>query len=370
MFDKYSNLSLKVKTGHLQQVSDYVKELNNKPDLRSLFIEMTLNCNEHCRHCGSRCGDIKMKDQLTDKEILTFLTDLSSRMETLPFLNITGGEPMLRPGFIDLMRDISDLGFKWGMTTNGTLINDSKVVDRLIDAGLRTISISIDGLRSTHDWFRQTKGGYDKSINAIKLLVEKKKSLSNIMVTTVVHRENVHELEMLYKEIKDLGIDTWRIINLEPIGRAKDNAEIALVDNDYKVIVDFIKKYRKLDNELEITFGCNHWLGIQNEHRLRNWYFRCDAGTRTGGIFYNGDIGGCLDIERRPETIQGNIRTDDFISVWENKFQVFRKNRALESDFCRDCKDKEFCRGDGFHTWDLDNNRPNLCMHKIVNGCE
>ena len=360
MKDIFSNLPLETKEEHLVKVRDYVNKLYEKPDLQQLFIEMTLNCNEHCRHCGSKCGDLKMQDQLTDGEILSFLLDLKYKVDKLPFLNITGGEPMLRPNFFELMHKITDLGYLWGMTTNGTLIKNEETIKQLHYAGLKTVSVSIDGLEETHNWFRQTPDGYAKSMKAVELLVNG--GFHNVMVTTVVHKKNIDELEQMYEVMKTLGIDFWRVINVEPIGRAKDNKEITLDKEDYIKMLDFIKEKRETTEEFEVCYGCNHWLGVDNEHRFRNWYFKCAAGIKTGGIFYNGDIGGCLDIERRPETMMGNIRTDDFMDVWNNKFKIFRQNRANNSDYCNNCSEKANCRGNGFHTWNLDENKPNICM--------
>lgn len=361
MKDKYADISLKTKRAHLEQVKGYVNSLYIQPNLNSLFIEMTLGCNEHCIHCGSNCGNIKMKDQLTDQEILNFLKDLKTKVNKLPFLNITGGEPLIRPNFIELMHQITELGYLWGMTSNGILI-DEDMVEKLRYAGMRTVSISIDGLEKSHDWFRNTPGAYKKSIKAIKLLVDAK--FDNVMTTTVIHKQNIHELEEIHKEISKLGINIWRIINIEPIGRAKENKELLLNKEDYKRLLDYIKLTRETEDKFEVTFGCNHWLGVDNEHRFRNWYYKCSAGIKTASIHYNGDIGACLDIEKTPETIQGNIRKDDFIEVWENKFEIFRQNRANNSEYCKDCSEKEYCRGDGFHTWNLEERKPELCLYK------
>lgn len=361
MKDKFADIPLEQKKIHLEQIKTYIDNLYKKPVLTQLFIELTLNCNEHCRHCGSRCGDLNMQDQLTDQEILSFLSDLKTKTKPLPFLNITGGEPMLRPDFIELMHKISNMGFLWGMTTNGTLIDES-MIDRLHYAGMKTVSVSIDGLEKTHNWFRQTKDGYRKSIKAVKLLT--KGGFRSVMVTTVVHKQNINELEAMYEIMKSLNIHYWRIINIEPIGRAKDNKELMLSKEDYIRMLDFIKHNRKEENAFEICYGCNHWLGIENEHKFRQWYFKCTAGLQTGGIFYNGDIGACLDIERKSKTIQGNIRNDDFIHVWNNKFEIYRHNRAYGSHYCSNCSEKEYCRGGGFHTWNLDKNQPELCMYE------
>lgn len=354
-----------IKKEHFEKLIDYRdNEVRKNPQLRNLFIEMTMNCNQHCRHCGSNCGEKFLDDQLSNEEIKNFLfelkKDLKKENKNLPFLSITGGEPLLRKDLVDIMSYAHSLGYSWGMTSNGLLI-DEKLAIELKKAGMYSIGLSLDGLEETHDWFRQSKGSYQKVLNATKILVDT--GFDNVMLTTVVHKRNINELEELYKVVKEINCNTWRIINVDPIGRAKDNEEIVLYTMDYKRIIDFIYENRAKDNKLDICYGCNHFLGYKYEREVRPWYFLCTAGIYTAGIFYNGDIGACLDIQRSIKTIQGNIREHNFYEIWLNRFDVYRKDRTKDSKTCKDCKHKDKCAGDGFHTWNLEEWKPNLCMY-------
>ena len=131
---------------------------------------------------------------------------------------------------------------------------------------------------------------------------------------------------------------------------------------DYKRVLDFIEYNRAKDSQMEIAFGCNHYLGPKREKELRPWYFMCTAGIQTAGILYNGDISACLDIERTPFNIQGNIKQDDLYDTWINKFQVYRRDRTIDSEKCGNCKHKRFCQGGGYHTWDSEKKEPRICM--------
>ena len=58
------------------------------------------------------------------------------------------------------------LGFRWGMTSNGMLIND-EILKKMNDTNMETISISLDGLKETHESFRKVPGSFDKIIENI-----------------------------------------------------------------------------------------------------------------------------------------------------------------------------------------------------------
>lgn len=104
-------LSVDMKRTHLGQMRDYRKRLMTEPKLRNLFLELTLRCNEHCLHCGSHCGDVK-SEELTVEQYRTFLEQVKEDMTTEgKMLCITGGEPLLRKEFFDIMGAAHELGF-------------------------------------------------------------------------------------------------------------------------------------------------------------------------------------------------------------------------------------------------------------------
>ncbi|MBR5091831.1 MAG: SPASM domain-containing protein, partial [Ruminiclostridium sp.] len=115
-----------------------------------------------------------------------------------------------------------------------------------------------------------------------------------------------------------------------------------------------------------LCYGCSHFLGTELEAELRDWYFICNAGIYTASIMANGDIAACLDIERRPELIQGNIRRNTFKEVWLREFRQYRDPSFRSCEMCDKCEDRAFCNGDSFHTWNFDEHRPELCMKEIL----
>ena len=357
------------KYGELELTKKVVNDLCIYPKLCNLFWETTLRCNMNCKHCGSRANEnVKCSEELTTDEIKKVFKSVAEKTNARNvMLNITGGEPLLREDLFEVMDYASNkLHFPWGMTTNGLLI-DEKVAKKMKDTKMYSISISIDGIEKTHDEFRKTPGAYDRIMEGLNIL-KSDKFLGVAQTTTVVNKANIDQLEDLYKIMKDdLELDSWRVVNMDPIGRAQDNDNLALDKNDYIRLFEFIKEKRK-DKSMDVTYGCSHFLGTKYEGELRRQMFVCGTGILTGSILYNGDIFVCPNVPRKPELIQGNVRKDDFMDVWENKYEPFRNRKEyfFKSE-CAKCENWDYCRGGASHTWDYDNERQNLCIYNILN---
>ena len=352
----------------LLKVYDYRLSLINKPKLTDLFLEVTSRCNARCEHCGSSCGEKIPKDEIEYDYLIKVLDEIDKKYGAKNvFLNVTGGEPLLRKDLFDLMKHAVSLGYYWGITTNGMLI-DEEMVKKIIDANMWSVSVSIDGLRDTHDKFRKVNGGFDKLIKGIKLM-QKTGKIGIIQVTTVANKKNINELEDLYELMKDLGIKYWRVVNCDPIGRAKKNDDILLDGKDYAYLFKFIRE-KQAEGLMEVSYGCSHYVGANLEEKLRRGPFVCRAGINVGSVLSNGDICACPNIERRKELIQGNIRKDSFVDVWENRYENFRVKRVTTNKKCQKCSEWKFCAGDAFHTWNFDDNVPNICLKKMIKNKE
>ena len=352
-----------VKIIHMRQLAEYRRSIIGAPPLKNLFLELTLRCNERCIHCGSRCGEHDRVNELSKEQYRKILDDVKRDFGVKQVeLDITGGEPLLRRDFFDIMSYANSLGFRWGMTSNATLINDD-IAHRLHECGMKTISVSIDGLESTHDSLRGMNGAFSGAMRGIDALI-RHGGFQSIQVTTVVNHRNFSELDELFDMLCKIDIDSWRVINIEPIGRALDSPDLMLTKDEYRQMFDFIREKRLQGYPL--TYGCSHYLGTEYERQVRQWYFLCNAGIYTASIASNGAILACLDIERRPELVQGNILRDSLKEIWQNKFKIFRGDLSDLNEKCRACDSCEFCHGGAHHSWDYDLNEQRVCFKDIL----
>ncbi len=351
-----------LKHAHLQQIAERRRAKYAFPELRHLFLELTLQCNEHCLHCGSRC-DAGKSPEVPTNLLLDILSDAKARLDTSrTMLCITGGEPLLRRDFFDLMERAAALGYSWGMTTNGVLITP-QVAHDLARCGMKTVSVSIDGMRDSHDAFRCRRGSFDEALEGTWNLL-REDAFQNVQITTVVSKWNIDELDAMFAEFDKLPIDSWRLATIEPMGRALDHPDLMLDDDDVRRLMWFIRE-KRLD-DYPLSYGCCHYLGEDWEHEVRDFYFQCSAGIYTASIMANGDIASCLDIERRPEFVQGNVYRDDFVDVWQDGFASMRRELAELDPRCAACRERDFCAGGSWHSFDFDAHRQRVCMKGVL----
>lgn len=325
--------------------------------LQDLFWETTLRCNAHCSFCGSNCGD-KAGEALSTEDVLSAFKSVAEAYDARRIMiNVTGGEPLLREDLFEVMAQCSGLGFSWGMVTNGMLVTE-ETIRKMKQSNMKTISISLDGLKEHHEELRGVKKSFERVVNTIKMLVAAD-FLEHVQVTTVVTQKNIEDLDELYQFLRTLGIHSWRVAIVDGIGRATGKEDLLLKAEHLKQYMEFISSHSR-DEILPVVTSCSHYLGNHDSDLGRSPFF-CGTGIHVASILANGDIYVCPNVPRRPELIQGNIKTDNFVDVWENGFEYFRNADNRKSHQCENCVDWPNCLGDSMHTWDFDKRNPSFC---------
>jgi AdoMet-dependent heme synthase len=130
-------------------------------------------------------------------------------------LVIGGGEPLWRRDIFDIVRRATERGLEVALATNGTLI-DETMAERIRDAGVRRVSVSLDGVdAATHDTFRGHQGAFDAAIRAIKLI----KGLGmGTEINTTVSRHNAHQLLDILALADGLGVRALHLFLGSPFG--------------------------------------------------------------------------------------------------------------------------------------------------------
>ena len=333
----------------LELTKPIIDKVRREHPLTTLFWECTLRCNLHCRHCGSDC---KVTSSLKDMPLEDFLPVLDSiARQTDPhrvMINVTGGEPLVRKDLEACGKAFYDRGFPWGIVTNALALTPARYRS-LLQSGLRSMTISLDGIGATHDWMRGLQGVYEKAVPAINMVANS--GQIEFDVVTCVNKRSYKELDQIKQLLIDNGVKEWRLFTVFPVGRAASDPELRLSGEEFRGTMEFIKRTRK-EGLIKASYGCEGFLG-KYEGDVRDNFFLCSAGFTVGSVMADGSIAACPSI--RADYSQGNIyKGDDFMDVWNNRYQIYRDHSWMKTDACARCKSWRWCRGNGMHLRDAD----------------
>ena len=331
-------------------------------DLTYLFWECTLRCNLACRHCGSDCHrESELKDMPAEDflRVLDRVAEVYKPAKTLVVL--TGGEPLLRNDLEQCGAEFNKRGFPWGFVTNGYALTEARF-EALMGTGLRSVSISVDGLEESHNWLRGRDASFERAINAVAVAARQEGLVFDAI--TCVNQKNFRELDDIKRLLIDKGVKRWRVGTIFPKGRAEDDPLLDVTDEQFQAMMEFIKQTRE-EGIISASYGCEGFLGPY-ERKSRDGIFFCWAGIHVGSVLADGSISACPSL--RGDYIQGNIYKDDFIDVWNNRFSIMRDRRWTRTGLCETCDAYRWCEGNGLHLRDEKTGKLLRCHLKMLEG--
>ena len=194
---------------------------------------------------------------------------------------------------------------------------------------------------------RGRESSFERAARAIKMVIESGEI--EFDVVTCVNRRSFSQLGQIKEYLIGLGLKEWRLFTVFPVGRAAADPELQLSREEFRALMDFIRDTRR-EGRIKASYGCEGFLG-NYEGDVRDGFFICRAGISVGGILADGSISACPSI--RADYHQGNIYQDDFMEVWNTRFQPYRdRSWTREKEPCASCKMWKFCRGGGMHLRD------------------
>lgn len=338
------------------------KNLQQLHPLQQLFWESTLRCNVHCLHCGSDCSSSELTPDMSAEDFLRVI-DQSVTPHVDPhkvMIIISGGEPLMRADLAEIGKSLKQRGYPWGMVTNGLALT-SKRFNELIQSGLRSMAISFDGMCDNHNWLRQHPLAFEGATRAIKLAAATPALAWDVV--TCVNQRTINQLDEMQQYLWSIGVRNWRLITIDPMGRAAENPELLLTPEQHRQLLDYIREKRK--EGLHISYSCEGFMP-DYEGEVRDHLFHCAAGISVASILVDGSISACTSV--RGKYYQGNIYKDDFWTVWENGFKPYRNREWMKTlEPCNNCKLFRYCEGGGMHLRREDGALM-FCHHNKIQG--
>ena len=311
-------------------------------NLASCVWEITLACCFSCRYCGSGAGKAR-DNELSTAECLNVADQLGEL--GCERVSLIGGEVFMRPDWDIIAKRLGDRGMRVNIITNGFLFKGG-LTERLKDAGIESVSVSIDGTQKIHDRYRQ-KGSFLRALDAVD---ELRSEGIPVSVISTLNSENVSTLGGLRDILAGKDIFAWQLQACSPMG----NASQGELDHriDFREVIRFVE-----DNIDSVPFrlGIADNIGYftDSEGYLRGnpsgraYYRGCSAGISGIGIDSVGNVRGCESMYD-DHFNEGNLRERSLKDIWEDE-DSFSYNRKFDASLltgrCSECEMGPYCAG-------------------------
>lgn len=259
-------------------------------------LDLTARCNFACRHCYMR--PYRDEEELTAAEWIGIFDQLVEA-ECLN-LQLSGGEPLLRPDFTEIYRGARERGFVVSVFTNASLMTD-EIVRELAERPPVWVEVSLYGAsEETTRRVTQRERMFEKSLRGVRML---KEAGLSVLLKTMLVRDNADDLPALRDLAESLGC-TFRF-NGEIFGRIGGEPipeDVVLTDDECVAIEWQDEAHQK------------YWDGVLDQkYPPRQKLFRCRAGHYGFHIGPYGDMNVCI-LLRDPGY---SLKTGTFRQGWE-----------------------------------------------------
>ncbi|MFV1988908.1 MAG: radical SAM protein [Gemmatimonadota bacterium] len=310
-----------------------------------MIWETTRACDLACKHCRAEARPERDPRELTTAEAKRLMDDVR-RFGTRVFV-FSGGDVFKRPDVVDLVAHGAAIGLRLAITPATTPLATPGLLERLRDAGLSRVAVSLDGsCPEIHDAFRGVDGSFDW---ALRILRTSRELGLSTQVNSVIGRHNLDDLDSLYALMSEVGIVFWEVFFLVPMGRARlgDMPDAEAFEQVSHRLYDFS---RTAPFDIKVTAGPQHArVGLQRQLAERPSGSPGDRPVRgvTEGhgflfVSHTGEIypSGFLPLSA------GNVRTHDMVEVYRDS-RLFRelRDRSLLRGKCGVCEFRQVCGG-------------------------
>ena len=179
--------------------------------------ETTKACLLACRHCRARAIRNMQPGELTTSQGLKLIDQLVEFGEPYPALLLTGGDPLMRPDFFELVTYAKRKGLYVAVAASVTPRLNEASVSRMKELEVDIMSVSLDGATpETHDRLRGIQGTWQETIDALRMA----RALGlKAQANTTIMRRNINELADIFHIIRENGAVAWEVFFLIRTGR-------------------------------------------------------------------------------------------------------------------------------------------------------
>ncbi len=307
----------------------FEKRFGDTPFPVSVHVEIASKCNERCIHCYI---PHEYKNQLIDESLFFDLLEQCKSLK-VQHITISGGEPMLHPNFIAILKKCRECDMSVNVLSNLSLLNDNVIAEMKLNPllGVQTSIYSMN--YQVHETITKLKGSLKKTKEGVLKLVEHE---IPVQISCPIMKSNLDN----YKEIKDwaakynisVGYD-YTLIGQYDGGTSNLLCRLGKEEVE-RVIIDEITSNPNYTQELidEAT---------ENRNKTQD-DFICSVCNSSICVAQNGNVFPCAGWQGY---VLGNLADNSLYDIWYNSKKVKYLRSIKRKDFkdCENCQQRDYC---------------------------
>ena len=310
---------------------------------------ITDQCDQRCKHCYLFAEGHGPLIETPWEQLVSTLDNIermADKMNRVPYLYITGGDPILHRRFWDLLELVHGRGIPFTLMGNPFHLTP-EVCRKMHALGCRKYQLSLDGMRETHDRFRKP-GSFDATLAAIPVIRE---AGMHCAIMSTVSAANIDEIPDLIDIIVANKADIFAFGRYCPTSEDKAHKDTWHIEPQrYQVFLDRCWQKFEQYKHSETTFNLKDHLWTLYLYERGLWKIPDNLdpdtiydGCNCGNCHFTISADGCLMACRRFESYVGTVSEDMYDVYHGDKMNAYREHERFEK--CRKCELLRFCRG-------------------------
>ncbi|MDR1603458.1 MAG: radical SAM protein [Gracilibacteraceae bacterium] len=353
----------------LYETEHYGDELRYAPEAREqrhgaarshgpvVVWNCTRTCNLRCRHCYTG-SDSREYEQMDTKAARAFIDDLAAFR--VPVLLLSGGEPLLRGDWPEIIAYARACGLRVTLSTNGTLIT-AALAARIKELGVSYVGVSLDGPERINDEFRGRRGAFAAALAGLRHCIA---AGQKVGLRFTLNRHNHRYLDDIFDLAEQENIPRICFYHLVYTGRGSAMAGAEdLSHAESRAALDVIirrtEALRRSGRPREVLTVDNHadaayiYLDLRRRDGERAEraleLLKTNGGNRSGIAIAQVDWLGNVHPDQFTAHCLGNVRERKFGDIWTDQSNPIlaglKDRRPLLHGRCAACRWLDICNG-------------------------
>ncbi|MBU2609779.1 MAG: PqqD family peptide modification chaperone [Chloroflexi bacterium] len=307
-------------------------------------LALTYRCNNDCAHCYNQRISDSADQRISHSQLLTPISPHAPReLSTaewqrildkawslgIPHIIFTGGEPTLRDDLPELIAHAESNGQITGLNTNARRLSDPRYVERLIEAGLDHVQITLESHDpEIHDRMVRAKGAFPQTVKGIRNVLA---SPLYVMTNTTMLRDNASTLPATLDFLAELGVPTVGLNALIYSGRGA-TVGTGLAESELYPLLETARARTEARGQRLIWYTPTQYCGF-DPMSLDLGVKGCTAALYNMCVEQDGGVLPCQSYYHQ----LGNLLTDEWDAIWNHELAIRLRERKGLPEKCSGC---------------------------------